>query len=130
MNFALQRKVRWSKAVLDDHNCPDQIFLGSLDTDFCLLVALAIYLEEWVENGGLQCSLLFSDSHDNNKTASNKIKTNYGNNKNTMVFSSAEFQKNSETGKSTDLGSHSLQKLVLNWARVNGCTLDDIETRG
>jgi hypothetical protein len=122
--------VRWSKAVLDERNCPDHIFLGSMDTDFCLLVAIAVYLEEWMENDGLQCSRLFSHSHDNNKTAINKIKTNYGNNLNTMVFSNAEFQKLSETGKSTDLGSHSLRKFASIWARVNGCTLDDIKTRG
>jgi hypothetical protein len=46
--LALQLKVRWSKAVLDERSCPDQIILGANDPDFCLLIALAVYLEHWM----------------------------------------------------------------------------------
>jgi hypothetical protein len=41
-SFAIQTKVRWSKNVLDERNCPDQIFLGSMDSDFCILLALGV----------------------------------------------------------------------------------------
>lgn len=53
-NFALNLKVRHSKNVHDDKNCPDQIFLGSMDPQVCMLLALAIYLEVWFsfESGG------------------------------------------------------------------------------
>jgi hypothetical protein len=128
--FALQTKVRWSKAVMDERCCPDQIFLGSFDTNFCLLVGLAIYLEAWMSNGGLQSVLLFSDSNIINKAAINKIKNNYSNNLQNMVFNNDEFQEISGKGLSTDLGSHSLRKFASTWAKQNGCTLDEIETRG
>jgi hypothetical protein len=42
-NFALQMAVSWSKNVLDEQNCPDQILLGAMDTNFCVLLALGCY---------------------------------------------------------------------------------------
>ena len=44
-DFALRTKVSWSKNVMEERDCPDQIMLGANDTDFCVLLALAIYLE-------------------------------------------------------------------------------------
>jgi hypothetical protein len=44
-DFALQTKVSWSKNVLEERDCPDQILIGADDTDFCVLLALATYLE-------------------------------------------------------------------------------------
>jgi hypothetical protein len=32
--FALQTKVSWSKNVMEERFCPDQILLGAADTDF------------------------------------------------------------------------------------------------
>jgi hypothetical protein len=32
--LALSVKVSWSKAVIDERRCPDQILLGSMDPDF------------------------------------------------------------------------------------------------
>jgi hypothetical protein len=52
MNFALQTKVRWSKAVLGERKCPDKIIIGSYDNNFCLLVGLAINFLSWMSNGG------------------------------------------------------------------------------
>jgi hypothetical protein len=43
--FALQTKVSWSKNVMEERSCPDQILLPAADTDFCILLALACYLE-------------------------------------------------------------------------------------
>ena len=43
--MALQMAVSWSKNVLDERDCPDQILLGAMDTDFCVLIALGCYLE-------------------------------------------------------------------------------------
>lgn len=43
--FALMSKVRWSKNVIDERRCPDQIILGAADPRWCLLIHLAIYYE-------------------------------------------------------------------------------------
>ena len=45
-DFCLKTKVRWSKNVMEERQCPPQILLGSMDYIFCLIVNFAIYLEE------------------------------------------------------------------------------------
>jgi hypothetical protein len=54
--LALVVKVQWSKNVMDERACPDQIFMGSSDPDFCLLLQLFVYLEDWMyyDNNGLE----------------------------------------------------------------------------
>jgi hypothetical protein len=81
-------------------------------------------------NGGLQADLLFSESGNVKKSTINKIKTNYSNNVQNLVCNNGASKELSSTGLTTALGSHSLQKLESTWDKVNGCTLDDIETRG
>jgi hypothetical protein len=44
-NFALQTKVSWSKNVMEERECPDQILIGAADTDFCVLLGLACCME-------------------------------------------------------------------------------------
>ncbi|CAB9527166.1 hypothetical protein SEMRO_1951_G307410.1 [Seminavis robusta] len=36
--FALSCKVHWSKNISEERQCPDQIILGSMDTDFCAML--------------------------------------------------------------------------------------------
>ena len=45
--FALETKMMWSKNdVLKEHNCSPQIMLGAANPVFCIILLLAIYLEE------------------------------------------------------------------------------------
>jgi hypothetical protein len=44
--FGLTLCIKWSKNVVDERLCPDQILLGANDPDYCVLLALALYLEE------------------------------------------------------------------------------------
>ena len=46
--FALKTRVRWSKNVMEERQCPPQILMGALDPDFCVILNLAIYLEEFL----------------------------------------------------------------------------------
>ena len=48
-DFAGQTKVSWSKNVMEECACPDQLLLGANDPDFCILLALACYLENKME---------------------------------------------------------------------------------
>jgi len=50
-DFALQTKVSWSKNVREERDCPDQLLLGAMDTDFCVLLALACFLESRLTTG-------------------------------------------------------------------------------
>jgi hypothetical protein len=42
--FALQIKVTWSKAVYEERQCPEQIILGSMDSNFCFFISFAMHL--------------------------------------------------------------------------------------
>ena len=62
-DFALQMKVHWSKNVLDERDCPDQLLIGAMDDDFCVLVALACYLESRLSSN-VANRYLFCDAED------------------------------------------------------------------
>ena len=64
-DFALQTKVRWSKNVLDERKCPDQILLGSMDPDFCVLKAMGGYYESLLRMAP-DAHYMFSQEHGDN----------------------------------------------------------------
>lgn len=123
--FALQTKVRWSKNVFDERDCPDQLFLGSMDVDYCILLALAVYLESWLETAQSNKIFLFGDDVDLQKTPT-RIKDTYSRALKKELFDNQEF---TELPRHT-LGVHSLRKYAASWSRSNGCTADEIEGRG
>jgi hypothetical protein len=115
--FTLLCKMCWSKNVLEERDAPDQILLGSMDTDFCVLMALAIYLEHWIEHGdGLQSRFLFSDDIDDG--APKRVKDNIQETLRRDVFGSNAFVR----VRPGLLGTHSLRKFASTFARRNGCT--------
>jgi hypothetical protein len=59
--FALKTKVRWSKNVRDERNCPDQILFAAADPQFCIHLALAQYLEVFLDKYPAQ-HFLFTES--------------------------------------------------------------------
>lgn len=42
-DFSLQVKMKWGKTIRDERKCPDQILLGAMDSDYCIILALAVY---------------------------------------------------------------------------------------
>jgi hypothetical protein len=48
--FTLLAKMCWSKNVLEERDAPDQIVIGAMDRRYCILLALGIYLEAWMES--------------------------------------------------------------------------------
>ena len=58
--IALQTKVRWSKNVMEERECPPQILLGAMDPEFCVLLALGIWLELFLINAPDNRLFLFS----------------------------------------------------------------------
>lgn len=58
----LTTKLRWSKNVRERRDCPKQILLGSMNPVFCVLLSLAIFLEQWIGNGaGMSSQWLFCE---------------------------------------------------------------------
>ncbi|CAB9521580.1 unknown protein [Seminavis robusta] len=66
--FALSCKVHWSKNISEERQCPDQIILGSMDTDFCAMLGLANYMEASFNYGygaaGRENAFLFTPKSD------------------------------------------------------------------
>jgi hypothetical protein len=130
--IALVCKVIWSKAVYDERTCPDQILLGSMDTQFCFLSSFSIYIEESMSNDpGHHCKYIFCNDvtcNDADEHPVEGVKNNYQSNLRENVFKAEDFKKLSPDGLE-GLGSHSLRKFASTWAVQNGCTYLDVETR-
>jgi hypothetical protein len=62
--LVLQTKVPWSTNVMEERSCPDQTLNGAADTDFCILLDLACYLESHIINNR-HGRYLFGDRDDN-----------------------------------------------------------------
>lgn len=118
--FALMAKMRWSKNLHDERSVPDQIMLGAMDKDYCILLGLAIYLEIWLErNMGMTNDYLFghlTSAEGNRKFVSSVLKT---------FWKSNEFIK-SRAGL---IGTHSMRKYPVTFAG-NTCSEHDVEVRG
>jgi hypothetical protein len=126
-DFALSIKVKWSKNVLEERDCPDQALLGANDTDFCILLALSIYLETWMSSGrGRHSQYLFSD--DPSELACKRTKANYMN-QNRAIIARPEFQALLVRVKGS-VGSHSDRKYPATFAKQNGRSTKEIECRG
>ena len=127
-DFALKTKVRWSKNVMEERQCPPQILLGAMDPLFCLLLNLAVYLEEMLCRDPNQL-YLFTDSVSDN-APKNLIQT-YRKRLEKVVWKNAEFKAlEVEDDEGEGVGTHSYRKFPSNYARGCGCIPDEIEIRG
>jgi hypothetical protein len=123
--FALQTKVSWSKNVMEEQSCPDQILLGAADTYFCILLALACYLESRISNNH-HGRHLFGDRDDDMEP--DPANSRYCN---TLHDCWAEPECVALLAKIKGfLGPHSNQKFPSTWCAENGCTDADVEVMG
>jgi hypothetical protein len=129
-DFALELRVFWTKNVLEERDCPDQILLGSMDHQYCMLLSLSLYLEQWFSNGnGLNLVFLFSEDNDE-ELGPIRTKNRYSFFLRNNVFLNEEFQSQTGMNASGKLGTHSLRKFPATWASRNDCNADDIDVRG
>jgi len=125
--FALQTKMRWSKNVLEERDCPPQILLGAANPVFCIILSLAIYLEERFSSYGTHSRFLYTE--DVNDSAPKRAVKSYSRTVRETVFLNASFQAlSSVTGGS--LGMHSFRKFPATWASILGATQDEVDARG
>ena len=120
-SFALTCRMCWSKNVMEERDAPDQILLGSMDSRYCILVALGIYLELWLEDGGGATNEFVFGHAANAKTTKKYI-----------ADALAEVWKDPGFVRIVEgfLGSHSLRKYPATKARRSGCSKDDVDNRG
>jgi len=60
-DFALETSMSWSKNVLEERDCPPQIMLGAANPVVCIILSLAIYLEERFSRFGLNSVYLYTE---------------------------------------------------------------------
>lgn len=121
--FALMAQLRWSKNVEEERDAPDQILLGAMDPNYCLLLALALYLEGWIELGeGQLAEYLFGSSGSTPKRTKKRCYSAVKK----YVFDSREFVRAEVEGK---LGMHSVKKYGTTYPRRNGCAKDNVDVR-
>jgi hypothetical protein len=123
--FALQTKVSWSKNVMEERECPDQILVGAADTDFCVILALSCYLESRL-TAHQQGRFLFGDR--DNDEEPDRINSRY-------CGALRKCWKNPEfvellTQVKGSLGSHSVRKFPATWCSEHGCPDNEVEVRG
>jgi hypothetical protein len=123
--FALQTKVSWSKNVMEERACPDQLLIGAAGTDFCILLALACYLESRLKtnrNG----RYLFGDRDD--EFEPDRANERYCRTLR-QCWSDPEFLGLMVKVKGS-LGSHSNCKFPATWCAENGSSDPEVDIRG
>jgi hypothetical protein len=127
-NFALQMAVSWSKNVLDEQNCPDQI-LAARSHGHRLLCSTCTWLlprnSSW-RQGPQGKRFLFgnTDTDDEpirvNERYQRVLRRTFKHDETKALI--AQFRG--------DLGSHSVQKFPATWAAEHGASQDHVEIRG
>ena len=122
---ALQSRLTWSKNVREQRSVPWQSLLGSINTTFCVLVNVGLWLEVNLGTtpGANLSPYVFAFSHDNN-IPSGGIKSKQ---KASKIFNTIFSDRVFGDG---NLGSHSIRKFAATHCRNNGMSTDDVNTRG
>ena len=118
-------KVTWSKNVRDERDCPEQILLGADDTDLCVLLGLACYLESRLSPGE-QCHFLFGSTNDNMETD----RVNMWYSRTLREVWKQRDSKQLAAQNPGELGLHSLCKFPTTFATENGANQAETEIRG
>ena len=128
-------KLRWSKNVMEERDCPQQIIMGSMNPRYCVLVSLSLFLEKWIKDGeGATSQWLFangmtdesSDQVEQDKEAK-KCKSAYTRAMTKGVFDNPTFTRTDTIpGK---LGTHSIKKFGTTQARSGGAHRDEVDYR-
>jgi hypothetical protein len=127
----LKTKLNWSKNVGDERNAPWQIVMGSMDTMYCVLVSMTVWMEMNMRaNASAGNSPYVFSFIDDVAVPSGGLKaksiaqTIFGQ----KVFKLEEFRNAADSGSS--FGNHSIRKYAATHARKCGCNKDEKDIRG
>jgi len=126
-NFALQTSMMWSKNVLEERDCPPQIMIGAANPVFCILLSLALFLEERFHLFGTNSKYLYTEDLD--EGAPKRAVKSYSTTVRDRVFLNGRFHALSSTTRGL-LGMHSFRKFSATWAAMLGATQDEVDIRG
>ena len=129
---ALKTRLNWSKNVSEERDAPWQIVLGSMDTAFCVLTSLALWMELNLRSNpnAILSPYVFSFSDDNSipnggQKSKETAQLMFG-----KIFKMEAFTGPDGTGVADHLGSHSIRKFAAAHTRRCGCSKDNKDIRG
>ena len=114
--YTLKSKMCWSKNVLKERKSPNQIILGSMDPNFCVLLGLALHLAHTSLTINQNSSPLLSNVP---KLHIQALLDKIVNQEDFPLFNA-----------NSPIGTHSIRKLPATYARINGCSEDNVDARG
>jgi Transcriptional activator of glycolytic enzymes len=119
---ALKVKLNWSKNVLEERDAPWQTVLGSIDSSFCVLLNLAV----WLELTSRRLSpYLFNFSEDTTIPSGGDKGKQRAMDVLRVVLRDLELDL-----QEGEVGTHSIRKCASTHVRGNGVSKDDKDTRG
>ena len=132
-SFLLQVRLNWSKNVREERDAPWQILLPAMNSQYCVYINIALWLEVFIEvcPHAENTPFLFgfsADVRDPQGAITNKniIQDILGGN----VFKAANSQVGEGVGQHGPLGTHSIRKLASTHSRRSGATKDERDIRG
>ena len=134
----LKTRLNWSKNVHEERDAPWQMVLGCMDTVYCVLVSIALFLEMNLSRNPSAMSSPYLFCFCNDITVpggGQKTKDIVQNILGQQIFKQAEFlgdadADDNEAQAAGFLGSHSIRKYAATHARRCGCTKDEKDIRG
>lgn len=134
---ALAMKVRWSKNVIDERKCPDQIILGADNPSWCVQLLLGVYLESYLAQHKDPKYLFTHHTNIDPVTkvdnAPDNLKNRWRNKLKKVVWSRPEFGEVEcfdDDEQEGGVGSHSRRKFAADYAANCGHHAAAIEIRG
>jgi hypothetical protein len=110
-HYAITCKLRWSKNVTKERDCPTQILIGAMDTRYCALCNLGLWLEYNYEMNPAPNDFVFGIE---GLEDPERIKKKFG----SLFTTTIRRVPKCKPGLT---GTHSLRKLASTFARSNGC---------
>ena len=128
---ALKTRLNWSKNFTEERDAPWQVVLGLMDTLFCVLTSLALWMElNHRENPNAALSpYLFNFSDDVSIPKGGQKSKETAETIFNKVFKMEVFGGETAGGRDS-LGSHSIRNFAATHARRSGCTKDDKDIQG
>ena len=130
---ALKTRMNWSKNVSEERDAPWQIVLGAMDTTYCVLTCLSLWLElhARLNPNVLLSPYVFAFTNDNTVPGGGKKSKEIASTAFTKVFRMDEFAGGVVNGSiGGKLGSHSIRKFASTHVRRSGINKDDKDIRG
>lgn len=126
--FTLLAKISWSKNVNEERESVDQLVLGSSDSRYCVLIALAISLEASPQKRTEDFLFGRIGQEPNNFKSSVQAAIKWIVSDGHSTFQRSDNQL--PEAERSPLGTHSIRKFAATTVRRNDGSRDDVDARG